>query len=152
MKTLQQIQTSAKNIHATVIEHKDMYFLNFSKEGTYEKAQQWGKDNDLLPSTKEDIESIRHDNLPLICGRYSGYVVETTGYTFDGHASACYVWFDGSGRESSLDWQGDFGDDYDWFAFRKSLDIKTNSTSETLSLALAIEIVKKEGYIIYKQI
>ena len=76
MKTLQQIQTSAKNIHATVIEHKDMYFLNFSKEGTYEKAQQWGKDNDLLPSTKEDIESIRHDNLPLICGRYSGYVVK----------------------------------------------------------------------------
>lgn len=41
--------------------------------------------------------------------------------TFDDNANACNVWWNDANRKSNLNWQSNFGDDNDWFAFRNSL-------------------------------
>jgi hypothetical protein len=141
-KDIEKLKKTASKIGATVVEHGNMVFLNFAmKIGSYQIAIEWGKDNGLLPSTKEDIESVKNDNLPEIFENTCGYVIETTGNTFNGDANACYVWFDDSVRVSSLSWQSIFGDDDDWFAFRKFSEIGNSALLETRTFALPDELV-----------
>ena len=128
--------------------------MNFTKgDGSYQKALDWGKENELIPSKEEDIESMKENDLPSLFNKTYGYIVETTGNTFGSNAVACGVWFDDSERESYLRWQSDFDSDVNWFCFRKSLALDTQLSSEPQSLVLrdAMKIVKEAGYKIYKE-
>lgn len=157
MKTTAQLKKTAEKINATVKENDTLIFLNFSREGSYDKAVKWGTGNGLALSTKEDIEALKDTDLPAFFGKAYGYLVETTGSTFDGNAFACYMWWNDAERESFLNWQYYFGNGYDWFAFRKSSVSQTlipsgNLDPLPLGLSDAIRAVKEAGYVVYKQI
>lgn len=153
MKTLKQLKETAKRIHANLEDNDTFVFLNFSKEGSYAKAVQWGIENGLTLSVMNDIEAMKYNDLPTLFGKPYGYLVETTGKTFFGDARACYVWFGVSGRGSDLDWQDRFGSGDGWFCFRKSSALDSQPSLDTLSLELseAMDKVKEAGYIITKQ-
>jgi hypothetical protein len=81
----------------------------------------WGLENALRLTTPH-VPFAVGENKPRLnydLGPNPMYVVETTGCTFRGDASACYVWWNDAERKSNLNWQGLFGGDYGWFAFRK---------------------------------
>lgn len=130
--TIEKLKSTASEINATILEDGDFIFLNFSKNGLYEKAVKWGKDNGLALTVKEDIESYKDKDLPSLFDKSYGCLVETTGKLFDGDAGACCVWWSDSERESGLDWQSYFGSDDDWFAFRKSSSLESHPSSEPL--------------------
>jgi hypothetical protein len=89
--------------------------------GSYQEAIEWGLQNGLLKTTPHVPFTVgeQFPNLNYTLGPNPMYVVETTGCTFDGNADACSVWWYDANRGSDLHWQDDFGDDNDWFAFRK---------------------------------
>ena len=89
--------------------------------GSYQKAVEWGLSNGLSKSNPHEVFAIgeQFSNLNYTLGPNPMYVVETTGYSFNGSAGACYVYWDDSKRNSYLSWQGSFGLDCGWFAFCK---------------------------------
>jgi hypothetical protein len=89
--------------------------------GSYSKAIEWGLSNGLLKTIPHVPFAIgeQFPNLNYILGPNPMYVVETTGCSFPGSAAACSVSWHDARRRSDLDWQGLFGNDRDWFAFRK---------------------------------
>ena len=90
-------------------------------DGSYEKAVLWGLQNGLRLTTPHVPFAIGEQktklNYELEQNRM--YVIETTGCFFDDDANACDVRWGDADRESGLGWQGNFGNEYDWFAFRK---------------------------------
>lgn len=162
MKTLKQLQSTATKINATLKENDQFIFLNFPKGDSYDKAVQWGKEQGLTLSTKEDIESMKDDDLPTLFEKTYGYIVETTGCTFDGVLQACSVWWGGSERKANLYWQSNFGDSGGWFVFRKSSDTGKLTTPQILNPlsselsaqeqeTAAIILLKQRGFKITKE-
>jgi hypothetical protein len=89
--------------------------------GSYLKAIEWGLSNSLSSTTPHVPFAVgeQKPNLNYELGPNPMYVVETTGCTFDSNAHACCVWWGDARREPSLYRQDFFGNDIDWFAFRK---------------------------------
>lgn len=104
-----------------VIDETIILFNWINGDGNYPKTVEWGLQNGLLKTTPHVSFAIgeQFPKLNYELGPNPMYVVETTGCSFYGPASACFVyWFDAE-RGSHLDWQDYFGGDFDWFAFRK---------------------------------
>ena len=89
--------------------------------GSYQKAVEWGLENGPRKTTPHVSFAVgeKFPKLNYDLGPNPMYVVETTGCSFLGGAYACCVYWDVAERDSCLRWQDYFGDDSDWFAFRK---------------------------------
>ena len=104
------------------VTEETIVLFNWEKGGgSYPKAIEWGLSNGLLRTTPHVPFAVgeQKPNLNYELGPNPMYVVETTGCSFGGSASACYVWWSAAKRESSLYWQDYFGYGNGWFAFRK---------------------------------
>ncbi|MEO5646376.1 MAG: hypothetical protein ABIO57_01230 [Candidatus Paceibacterota bacterium] len=102
--------------------NETIVLLNYPKGGgNYGKTVQWGLENGLRKTTPHASFAVGEHKTKLNyeLGPNPMYVVETTGCTFGGGTDACYVWWDDARRKSNLDWQDNFGNGRDWFAFRK---------------------------------
>ncbi|MFA6392930.1 MAG: hypothetical protein WCW54_02510 [Candidatus Paceibacterota bacterium] len=96
--------------------------LNYPQGGgNYQKTVEWGISNGLSKTTPHVPFAIgeQFSKLNYTLGPNPMYVVETTGCSFGGSARACFVYWYDAERWSDLSWQGIFGNDDDWFAFRK---------------------------------
>jgi len=117
LKVADKYQPSENKVVEEVI-----VLLNYPQGGgNYQKTVEWGLSNGLSKTTPHVPFAIgeQFSKLNHTLGPNPMYVVETTGCSFYGSADACYVYWDDAGRKSCLDWQGNFGDGRDWFAFRK---------------------------------
>ncbi|MEA3399455.1 MAG: hypothetical protein U9R00_03025 [Patescibacteria group bacterium] len=99
--------------------------FNWPKDGgSYQKAVEWGLSNGLQKTVPKEAFTIgqQFPKLNYELGPNPMYVAETTGCSFGGDpdtCDTCFVWWSDAKRESNLYWQGDFGSDDVWFAFRK---------------------------------
>ncbi len=96
--------------------------FNWSKGGgSYDEAVTFGLSNGLERTISHETFAIgeHYPKLNYELGPNPMYVIETTGCSFDGGASACLVWWSDAKRRSSLSWQSDYGGEDDWFLFRK---------------------------------
>lgn len=94
---------------------------HFKGGGNYQKIVEWGLQNGLRRTTPHVAFTIgeRFPKLNYELGPNPMYVVETTGCSWSGYLDACYMWWDDANRRADLNWRSSFGNDRDWFAFRK---------------------------------
>lgn len=129
--------------------------IKFFKTGTYITNNQLEKEylnRNLMPCTIDvllEYDATHRENLDEM--KYVGTQWKDT----DG--KWCFATFIRWSVERSVDVDrsgGDWNDDW-WFAGLRKSDLKTSDTKnslDTLSLESAIELIKKEGYVIYKPI
>lgn len=100
----------------------DIVLLNYSKgDGNWDKGTAWGNEAKLKATNPREVFAIgeQKPDLHTILGQNPMYVVAPIECAFGGDRRACYVGWDGSGREASLDWISYFIDAHGWFAFRE---------------------------------
>jgi len=100
---------------------EELILLNFPEGGSWEKACDWADQSGLVRTHPRQVFATgeHSPNFHRELGLSLMYVVATTECTFEGGRQACYVRWDGLGRETGLGWLEGFGDASDWFAFRR---------------------------------
>ena len=105
-------------------EDVEFVLLNFSENGSWDKALKWAISNGYEPSNPREVFAVaeKHDLIKILGINDWIHLVATTKCTFDGCHQSCFVDLDESDREVDLDWLDNFDIQYVWFLFRLSAD------------------------------
>lgn len=106
--------------------------------GSWDRAIEWGKQFKLERTQPRQVFAIG-EHQPTLHRELKVnpmYVVATTECSFEGFQQACYMWWNGAGREADLRWLGRFTSARGWFAFsRKSSDTRKLSPASPKTLS-----------------